>query len=311
MASKGSPAPFDGLVIVDKPTDWTSHDVVGRLRRLVGTRRVGHGGTLDPMATGVLVCGVGKATKLLGLIGAKDKSYNATIRLGIATTTDDAQGEFLAEVGVEGLGASASSAIEEGVKRLTGDILQRPSSVSAIKVNGERAYKRVRAGEQVELAERPVTISQFDIVSIRESDHRDVGGPLPVIDVDVVVTCSTGTYIRALARDLGAGLGVGGHLTALRRTRVGTFDLTTAHTLEPLDQHLAWLPLDQVCGDLFPSHTLTTDETQTFRHGGSTDWPSAIPGTDTVAVFAPDQSVLGLAHNKNGRLAPTVVWQPA
>lgn len=214
-----------GLVVVDKPADWTSHDVVARMRRLLGTRKVGHGGTLDPTATGVLIIACGKATRLLQYISAHDKAYEATIRLGQATVTDDAEGEITAEVSA----ASVSDAdIAAGIAALTGEILQRPSSVSAIKVAGERSYARVRAGEQVELQARPVTVSRFELLAARRS-----GG---LVDVDVAVDVSSGTYVRALARDLGSALGVGGHLTALRRTRVGAVRVDEAATLEQLEE---------------------------------------------------------------------------
>ncbi len=311
MARKAGPSPIDGLIIVDKPQEWTSHDVVGKLRRIVGTRRVGHGGTLDPMATGVLVCGVGKATKLLGLIGATDKSYDATISLGIATTTDDAEGELTSAVDAGYLLESGQQQIHEQVARLTGEIMQRPSSVSAIKVNGERAYKRVRAGEDVVLAERPVTITQFEILATRIASVDGPGGPTSAIDLDVAVTCSTGTYVRALARDLGERLGVGGHLTMLRRTRVGVFDLSSARTLEHLELELDYLPLADVCRRLFATHVVSDPEAVVFRHGGSTDLLPELPVGETIAVFATDDSVLGLAEARDGRLAPTVVWQPA
>ena len=217
----------DGLVIVDKPAGLTSHDVVGRMRRLAHTRRVGHAGTLDPMATGVLVLGVDKATRLLHHLVLADKAYTATIRLGQATSTDDAEGDVLEA-------ASASGVDDAGVRAaigpLTGEIMQRPSAVSAIKVDGQRAYARVRAGEAVDLAARPVTVARFDATAFTR--------PAPdLLDVDVLVECSSGTYIRALARDLGAALGIGGHLTALRRTRVGPFGIEQACTLE----HLATL----------------------------------------------------------------------
>src|SRR5919107_1010880 len=190
-----------GLVVVDKPAGLTSHDVVARLRRILRTRKVGHAGTLDPMATGVLVCGVGRGTKLLGPLALDSKAYTATIRLGAATTTDDAEGEIVTTADTS---AVTDEVIAAGIAGLTGPILQVPSSVSAIKIDGKRAYARVRAGEQVDLPPRPVTVSAFSLLARR--------GP----DVDVVVECSSGTYVRALARDLGAGLGVGGHLTALR-----------------------------------------------------------------------------------------------
>lgn len=203
-----------GLLIVDKPSGWTSHQVVARVRRLLGTRKVGHAGTLDPMATGVLVVGVGRATRLLGHLALHDKDYLATIRLGVTTVTDDAEGDVLAVADAAWLG---DDRIGEAMVSLRGDILQVPTAVSAIKVNGRRSYARVRAGEDVDLPARPVTVSRFEAVGMRR-DGR-------VVDVDVEVTCSSGTYVRALARDLGQALGVGGHLTALRRTRIGPYRL--------------------------------------------------------------------------------------
>src|SRR5882757_7314216 len=217
-------SPPSGLVVVNKPGGLTSHDVVGRLRRLLGTRKIGHAGTLDPMATGVLVLGVERATRLLGHLALDTKAYTATIRLGVATSTDDAEGEVTATAEAGALDALDEAEVRAGMAVLTGAIEQVPSSVSAIKVDGKRAYRRVRDGEQVELAARPVTVSEFALDAVR----RGAG----YTDLDVRVECSSGTYVRALARDLGAGLGVGagvgGHLTALRRTRVGPFALDTA-----------------------------------------------------------------------------------
>src|SRR4051812_29074000 len=213
-------ATASGLVVVAKPGGLTSHDVVARLRRILRTRKVGHAGTLDTMATGVLVCGVGRATKLLGHLALDTKSYTATIRLGATTTTDDAEGEVVATADARGV---SDAAIDAGISALTGTIAQVPSSVSAIKVDGQRAYSRVRAGEEVVLPARPVTVSEFTLVARHGTD------------LEVVVACSSGTYVRALARDLGAGLGVGGHLVALRRTRVGPFGLDHARTLEQLE----------------------------------------------------------------------------
>lgn len=207
-----------GLVVVDKPQGWTSHQVVGRCRRLYGTRKVGHGGTLDPMATGVLLVGVNRATRLLGHLAGHDKTYAATVRLGIDTNTDDAEGQITAARGAAGI---TEADIRSAITGFVGVISQVPSSVSAIKVDGKRAYALVRAGEQVELAAREVTVSRFEVLSV-----RPVEAEAAVVDVEVVVDCSSGTYIRALARDLGAVLGAGGHLTALRRTRVGGFDLS-------------------------------------------------------------------------------------
>jgi len=221
----GRPAPWaSGLVIVDKPGGMTSHDVVARIRRLAGTRRVGHAGTLDPMATGILVIGIEKATRLLGHLMLTEKTYHATIRLGQATSTDDAEGE---ETGGSSAAGVTGEALDAEVARLTGPILQVPPGVSAIKVNGQRAYKLTRAGAAPELAARPVTVHEFTVTATRRDGD--------LLDVDAVVRCSSGTYIRALARDLGAALGTGGHLTALRRTAVGPYTLAQAHTLGELE----------------------------------------------------------------------------
>ena len=263
--------PAAGLLVVDKPSGWTSHDVVGRVRRLAGTRRVGHAGTLDPMATGVLILGVERATKLLGYLALHDKAYDATIRLGVTTVTDDAEGDVLETVDASEV---SDDAIRSGVAALTGDILQSPSAVSAIKVDGKRSYARVRAGESVELPPRPVTVSRFDVRAIRREGS--------VLDIDVTVECTTGTYVRALARDLGAGLGVGGHLTALRRTRVGAFTLPEARTLEQLEQSFAVTPLARV-GGAGLSHGVTSMRTRpcwsvtagAWRSPGRTDPPGS------------------------------------
>ncbi len=211
---------------MDKPGGMTSHDVVGRMRRLAHTRRVGHAGTLDPMATGVLVIGIEKATRLLGHLMLTEKTYEATIRLGLSTTTDDAEGQPVRRE-PRPAGGDPRRHCDQQVAKLTGDILQVPSSVSAIKVNGQRAYKLTRAGQAPELAARPVTVYEFTVTTVRPADD--------FLDVDAVVRCSSGTYIRALARDLGAALGTGGHLTALRRTAVGPYTLARAHTLEQLE----------------------------------------------------------------------------
>lgn len=210
------------LLVVDKPGGITSHQVVARARRALGTRKVGHAGTLDPMATGVLVLGVEKGTRLLGHLLLTTKAYQATIRLGVTTATDDAEGEPTASVGA--LLADVGRRLQASVAALTGTIRQVPSSVSAIKVNGQRAYTLARRGEEVALSAREVTVSRFDVRDVRQVEADG----LPVVDLDVEVDCSSGTYVRALARDLGAALGVGGHLTALRRTRVGPFGLEHA-----------------------------------------------------------------------------------
>jgi tRNA pseudouridine55 synthase len=253
------PAPAtDGLVIVDKPGELTSHDVVARMRRIAGTRKVGHAGTLDPMATGVLVLGVGRATRLLAHLVLADKAYTATIRLGQATSTDDAEGD---------IGASASAAavteadLRAAIAPLRGAIQQVPSAVSAIKVDGARAYRRVRAGETVELPARAVTVTRFDAVASRRDGD--------VLDVDVVVECSSGTYVRALARDLGAALGTGGHLVALRRTRVGPFTLEDAHTLDDLAARHdpVVLPLAEAVRTALPTRVVDPDEERALSYG--------------------------------------------
>ncbi|MDR1799554.1 MAG: tRNA pseudouridine(55) synthase TruB, partial [Bifidobacteriaceae bacterium] len=238
----------DGLVIADKPAGLTSHDLVGRVRRLAGTRRVGHAGTLDPMATGVLVLGLGRATRLLTYLVGCDKAYAGTIRLGATTVTDDAEGTILTSPGARGLEAAAVRAAMTG---LTGPIQQVPSAVSAIKVNGQRAYARVRAGQAVELPPSAVEVSRFDLVAA-----RPVG---EFLDLDVEVECSSGTYIRALARDLGATLGVGGHLTALRRRRVGPYDEDQARDIGGLSEADV-LPLAQAAAARFPVRWLTALE---------------------------------------------------
>jgi tRNA pseudouridine55 synthase len=242
-----------GVVVIDKPAGWTSHQVVGKIRRLAGTRKVGHAGTLDPMATGVLIVGVEKATRLLGYLALSDKVYEATIRLGIATMTDDAEGEVVATAGAAHLGEAE---IEAAVARLRGDVLQVPAAVSAIKIDGVRSYRRVRAGEPVELPERPVTIRRLELQGRRELEVNRVA----CVDLGVVVECSSGTYIRALARDLGAALGAGGHLSSLRRTRAGAFTLDESQTLEEAERELRIVPLDRVVRSSFS--TLTVDETQ-------------------------------------------------
>jgi tRNA pseudouridine55 synthase len=287
-------APAAGLVVVDKPAGLTSHDVVARLRRILRTRKVGHAGTLDPMATGVLVCGVGRGTKLLGHLALDTKAYTATIRLGITTQTDDAEGEVLATVDASGV---TDAAIAAGMAELTGVIEQVPSTVSAIKVDGKRAYARVRAGEEIVLAARPVTVSRFDLLDRRGSD------------LDVAVECSSGTYVRALARDLGAALGVGGHLTALRRTRVGPFALEHARTLDVLEADPgAVVPLDAAVGLAFPRRDLDAAQATDISHGRPL---SAAGMSGTYGVFAPDGRALALVTERDHRARPLVVLAPA
>jgi tRNA pseudouridine55 synthase len=296
----------DGLVVVDKPAGWTSHDVVARIRRLAGTRRVGHAGTLDPMATGVLVVGVDRATRLLTYLVGADKDYSATIRLGVATTTDDAEGETLA---VADAGAVTPPAVMAGAAALTGPIEQVPSSVSAIKVEGRRAYARVRAGETVELAARPVTVHRFDVLTTRPVEHDGTA----VLDVDVAVTCSSGTYVRALARDLGAALGVGGHLTALRRTRVGGYGVDLARTLDELEADFSVLPIADAARAAFPARDLTQDEARELSFGRRVAASAHLVGTAKapVAAFAPDGTLVALLADDGDRCRPVLVLAPA
>jgi tRNA pseudouridine55 synthase len=292
-----SDAGLGGLVIVDKPSGLTSHDVVARVRRLAHTRRVGHAGTLDPMATGVLVLGIERATKILGHLALNDKAYDATIRLGVSTLTDDAEGDVVAETSTADV---TDDDVRTGVRALTGDLLQVPSSVSAIKVGGVRSYARVRAGESVELTARPVTVSVFDVLEIRREG--------PVLDVDVHVECTTGTYVRALARDLGTALAVGGHLTALRRTRVGGFSLADAHTLEQLEPELVLLPLGDALDRCFPRREVDADQARAVSHGGR------LVLTDEegpTGVFGPDGTPLALMAPRADALTPLVVLTPA
>ncbi|MEV5558900.1 tRNA pseudouridine(55) synthase TruB [Nonomuraea wenchangensis] len=284
-----------GLIIVDKPGEWTSHDVVARMRRLAGTRRVGHAGTLDPMATGVLVVGVEKATRLLGHLTLTEKVYEATIRLGVTTNTDDAEGEVTATAPASGV---AAEEIRKGVEALTGAIMQIPPQVSAIKVNGQRAYKMARAGEEVELAARPVTVRAFDVLDVRAHDD--------VVDVDAVVTCSSGTYIRSLARDLGAALGVGGHLTRLRRTRVGPYDLSLARTIDQLAERCVILPIGEAVAAAFPRRDVTAEEARVIGHGGRL--AAAGLGEGPIGVFGPDGTLLALMEEQGRTARPLAVF---
>ncbi|WP_141577432.1 tRNA pseudouridine(55) synthase TruB [Actinomadura sp. WMMA1423] len=286
-----------GLVIVDKPAGWTSHDVVGRMRRLAKTRRVGHAGTLDPMATGVLVLGTGKATRLLGHLALTRKGYDATIRLGESTNTDDAEGETIATAPA---GAVTEEALRAGVAELTGTIQQVPPQVSAIKVNGERAYKMARKGEDVALAARPVTVDEFTITDVRR--HGDL------VDVDATVSCSSGTYIRALARDFGSSLGCGGHLTALRRTRVGPYDLSMARTLDQLGEKLEILPMAEAVAAVFPRRDVSEDDARKVAHGGRL--PATGLGPGPVGVFAPDGTLLALVEERGPVAKPLAVFVP-
>jgi len=295
--SAGAPS---GLVIVDKPGGWTSHDVVARVRRLAGTRKVGHAGTLDPMATGVLVLGVERATRLLTYLVGAGKTYDATVRLGVSTVTDDAEGEITAQADAEQLAAVTPERIAAGVARLTGDIQQVPSAVSAIKVDGRRSYARVRAGEDVQLPARPVTVSRFDVLAVRS-------GAL----VDVRVDCSSGTYVRALARDLGGELGVGGHLTALRRTRVGPYGLELARTLDELATDFAVLPMEEAARAAFPVRELDADEARRLGNGMRLASRRTSEGSGPVAAFAPDGRLVALITEQGPTARPVLVLSAA
>ncbi|MCM2421986.1 tRNA pseudouridine(55) synthase TruB [Streptomyces sp. RKAG293] len=291
----------DGLVIVDKPAGLTSHAVVARIRRFAGTRRVGHAGTLDPMATGVLVIGVEKATRLLGHLALTRKEYVATIRLGQTTVTDDAEGEVTESAGAAGVELTA---VQAGIARLTGDILQMPSKVSAIKVNGVRSYTRVREGEEFELASRPVTVSSFVLHENRTATADD---GTAVLDLDVTVECTSGTYIRALARDLGADLGTGGHLTALRRTRVGPYDLSSARTVDELEatyqadgaEAFQVMPIGEAAAAAFPRWDVDADQARLLVNGVRLKTDGMGPGTH--AAFDPDDRFLALVEDRDGQ----------
>ena len=281
-----------GLLVLDKPAGLTSHDVVARVRRILGTRKVGHAGTLDPMATGVLVVGVNKATRLLGHLALKDKRYLATMRLGSSTVSDDREGDVLTAASEVAIAAITDGAIADAAGSFVGPIDQRPSSVSAIKVDGRRAYDRVRAGEDVELAARSVLVSRLDIVSIARSHAA--------IDVDVDVECSTGTYIRALARDIGADLGIGGHLISLRRTRVGPFDETLSlATLEERGaQALVLMP--DIARTCFAVWAVDDASAQAVRFGQRIPWLGPDTPGAVAAVVGPDGSFLALAEEHDG-----------
>lgn len=287
----------DGLLVIDKPGGWTSHDVVGRTRRLARTRKVGHAGTLDPMATGVLLLGIGRATRLLGHLALTDKAYAATIRLGATTVTDDAEGDVLERRDASGVG---DDAIEAALVPLRGAISQVPSSVSAVKVDGVRSYARVRAGEDVVLTARAVTVSRLEVLARRGDE------------LEVVVECTSGTYVRALARDLGAALGVGGHLSSLRRTRVGPFGLDAARSLEELvgDDVVdaAVLPLDDAVSRSLPRRELAEPEVRALGYGQRIA-ATGLPGT--VGAFAPDGSCVALLHDDGEHARPDVVFRPA
>lgn len=296
-----------GILLVDKPQGWTSHDVVARARRLGGTRKVGHAGTLDPMATGLLILGIRSSTRLLTYIVGTDKEYRATIRLGSSTTTDDAEGELVAEATGAQIAAIAPDAVLAGIADLTGEIQQVPSSVSAIKVDGKRAYARVRAGETVELSARAVTVSEFELLA---SDLIVVDGETVGLDLAVRVVCSSGTYIRSLARDLGEMLGVGGHLTALRRTRVGPFEVSDALPIDSGEVADRVIPPADAAVRLFERFDLTEQQALDLGHGKRihvADWTG---GADPVAAIAPTGHLVGLIEF-HGKEARTLVNFPA
>ncbi|MDP9822624.1 tRNA pseudouridine(55) synthase TruB [Nocardioides massiliensis] len=282
-----APAPT-GLLVVDKPAGITSHGVVARARKALGTRKIGHAGTLDPMATGVLVLGVGRATRLLGHLMLTEKTYEATMRLGVITTTDDAEGEVVAEADTAHLDEDA---VRAALAAYVGEIEQVPTAVSAIKVDGKRAYQRVRDGEEVELKARPVTIHELDVTGVT----------LP--EVSFRVRCSSGTYVRAIARDAGRDLGVGGHLTALRRTAVGPFGLDVAHLPDDLDAD-ALLPMAQVARAAFPTLDLSDDTAQAVRFGRAIDAELEA----LTALLDPAGEFLALYEPKDGRARPVAVF---
>jgi tRNA pseudouridine55 synthase len=293
-----------GLLLVDKPAGMTSHDVVARARRVLSVRRVGHAGTLDPMATGLLVLGVGAATRLLGHVGGHDKTYEATIRLGAATVTDDREGDVLSTASTAGLD---DDAVRAALAAQTGALQQIPSSVSAVKVAGRRSYDRVRAGEVVELAPRSVTVHALEV-------HRIVRPTPDLVDVDVTVSCTAGTYIRAIARDAGAQLGVGGHLTALRRTASGPFGIEQAATVEDAGTALlagagvGYLPLTVAAATVFPVRQLSEEESRAIGYG------QRIPATGTAGLHAavdPDGRLAALVEDAGPTARVAVGFPPA
>ena len=288
-----------GLVLIDKPTDWTSHDVVAKVRKAVGTKKVGHAGTLDPLATGLLVLGIESGTKLLTFLVGTDKTYLATIRLGVSTVSDDSQSEVLSTATPAALAQLTPEMIEKEMAKLTGVISQRPSSVSAIKVDGKRAYDLVRAGEEVELKSREVTVDTFELLSSSNSAEG-------YLDIEVKVDCSSGTYIRALARDLGAALGVGGHITALRRTKVGSFDVSAANSITELE-NLRLTPLAKAASDLFPTVSLSDAQVTDLVHGKRlTDIPST---SSLIAGLSGAGQLVAVLEPAGSGLKSVVVFQ--
>lgn len=286
---------LQGLALIDKPEGHTSHDVVARVRRMANTRRVGHAGTLDPMATGLLILGIEQATKLLTFLVGEDKTYEATIRLGSATVTDDREGDVISSADASSL---TDDQITEAIKPLTGEIMQVPSSVSAIKVDGERAYAKVRGGDEVKLKARPVTVSRFDVLAIRREGS--------FVDVDAVIDCSSGTYIRALARDLGESLGVGGHLTALRRTRIGSYRVEDAKTLEDA---LEVTSMEDAARSQFDCLELSEQDATDLIHGKRLKAEEKL--TEPVAAFAPSGRLLAMVTRSGSQYKSLVVFPEA
>jgi tRNA pseudouridine55 synthase len=285
----------DGIVILDKPSGWTSHDVVSKVRRLARTRRVGHAGTLDPMATGVLVLGIERATRLLGHLSLSEKAYEATIRLGRRTHTDDADGRVLGEAPTSHL---TRDDIEAAMLPLTGEIEQVPSAVSAVKVGGERAYHKARKGQEVDLQPRRIVVSEFTLHELRRHGN--------LIDADVTVVCSSGTYVRALARDLGGLLRVGGHLSALRRTRVGVYGIEQARTIAELEREFGVLPIADVAAATFPRYDVDEPTARLVAYGQKL--PGVTVGAGEVAMFAPDGRFLALYKDTEEGARPVAVF---
>ncbi len=286
-----------GLVVVDKPAGPTSHDVVTRVRRLAGTRRVGHAGTLDPMATGVLLVGVQKATRLLGHLALTEKEYSATVRLGQATDSGDADGEIISSSSAAGVSAET---LATALAALTGEIQQIPPGISAIKVAGKRAYQLTREGAPPTLAARTVTVRALELRALRPAGE--------LLDADVTVTCSSGTYIRAIARDVGAALGVGGHLTALRRTRVGPYTESMARGLDELASSFEVIPLAEAAAAAFPRRELTAEEAAKVAHGGRL--PALGGDRGPVAAYNPDGMLVALLTEEAGQARSLAVFLP-
>ncbi|MDN5683495.1 tRNA pseudouridine(55) synthase TruB [Corynebacterium glyciniphilum] len=301
-----------GLVIIDKPAGMTSHDVVSRCRRIFGTRRVGHSGTLDPMATGVLVVGVERGTKFLAHVVTHDKRYDATVRFGSATVTDDIEGDTISTAPAEAMDSLTVDGVREAFATQSGEIMQRPSSVSSIKVNGRRAHELVREGVDVVLPERPVTVHELVVTDIR----IDGEGKERVAEADISVHCSSGTYIRSIARDVGENLGVGGHLSALRRTSAGPFAVTEARTLEELSavrddtdaSPALTMSLDEAMSTCFPVREVSGADGDALSLG---KWLSPVGMRGVYAAVTPDGRAVALLEEKGTRAASVFVARPA